>query len=94
MTRDLSYDDECDDGTGSAIGDSNVLRMLKVWRYDPGIHWLDEFCFGQQHNRSIECLMLRFDVSPLPSERDRVFQIIAPFFERNRKLRCIDIESY
>jgi hypothetical protein len=96
----LSYTDDCyyDDsagwieGTGSAIGHSNVLRMLKFWFYEHEKICLDEFCLGLQHNRSIECLCLRVEVdSILPSDPD-IFQIIAPFFEHNRNLRCIDIE--
>jgi len=64
----LSFiDDEYSDegwilGTGSAIGDSNLLRMLKICWTVPEIHLLDEFCLGLRHNRSIECLILRLDV--------------------------------
>ncbi|KAL3770911.1 hypothetical protein ACHAWU_003220 [Discostella pseudostelligera] len=93
----LSYDDEhCQSqdwilGTGSAIGHSNVLRMLKIWWHD-SLPWLDDFCLGLQHNRSIECLILRVNVSILPSSKPDMFQLIAPFFEHNRKLRCIDID--
>lgn len=41
--------------TGRAIGDSDVLRMLKVWCYCFGcnaLQNLDDFCLGLQHNRS------------------------------------------
>ena len=80
-------------GTGRAIGDSGALRMLKVWCYCFGcnaLQDLDDFCLGLQHNRSIECLFLRTDFT-FPSGPD-IIQVIAPFFQHNRKLKFVDLE--
>lgn len=81
-------------GTGPAIGNSDVLRMLNVsWFqlscYRRAIQELEDFCLGLQHNRSIEYLFLRTDIT-FPSGPD-IFQVIAPFFKYNRKLKLVDI---
>lgn len=79
------------EGTGRAIGESHVLRTLKIHNVadDSDESWLEEFCDGLSRNRSIEKLVLRIEDDY--DKKPDIFHIIAPFFEHNMNLRSVDV---
>jgi hypothetical protein len=71
---------------GRAIGNSDHLRELRIWEeLGPDEIALEPFFIWIAHNRSIEI----FRIYRVTDQYN--FTILAPFFEHNRNLRCIEL---
>jgi hypothetical protein len=70
---------------GSAVGNSDHLRLLKIYSggLGPDENALEPIFIWIAHNRSIEIFSANF------FDQDYL-AILAPFFEHNRNLRCIE----
>jgi hypothetical protein len=92
------------EGVGRIIGDSTVLRRLRIYHHQSweirsgsGLQsrtgWYEELYRGIPRNRSIEVFNLYGAPSSQISELkpDSIFQPLIPFFKHNSNLRCIDV---
>ena len=89
---------------GTGIANSRSLRKIQVYiefndRDDNNDDWLHEVCDAISRNRSIEefALSMIDDRSSVMDEHRPIdvdiFNVLAPFFEQNDKLRVIKIEG-
>ena len=80
-------------GAGKAIGDSQVLKAIKILissdaeSASGGTAWIQELCRGLVRNRSLE----KFVLNLKPAEHVDIFQSITPFFKHNDNLRHVEI---
>jgi hypothetical protein len=75
---------------GRAVSNSDHLRELQIWgTLGPNEIALEPFFIWLAHNRSIEIFRLN---RVAISDQDN-FAVLAPFFEKNCKLRCIELRD-
>ena len=78
------------EGAGEAIGDSQVLRRIKIQTdlFEESTSWILELCLGLARNRSIERISLE-----LHDQYWHVIDDITTFLEHNDQLKSIAIKD-